>query len=493
MPPFIQHRNRTVRVALTPLIENALEETFLSADAAAASGTLTVKNIGGLGVNQFLWINPFSETSEIVTTHASSAPSGSTVTLAANTTYAHSAGEPVYRIEFNQVEISTASTLGGSKSVLTTATLDADQKELIYLDTATTSGYYYARFKNSVASAYGSYCDACPYNGFAANTVGYMIDRSLKDLGLELSNVVTILDCFEWINTCLRTVQGKLKHWPEHYAYNQVLGQTSRGTNVVAMPTDIYDNETNKSILAVRIGRGAKLAYLDPQLFDRQMNKARYTQVTTQASAGATSLAIDNSYDFDESGSVNVYVAGVKYTITYTGITRSTTAGFLTGIPASGTGAITITVPVDTYVWQNDAEGIPTYFTVRNGSIEYWPLADGNNDNQNIYSDYSKVATSVDTEGDTIDLQRFDIVQYYLTWRMWCKARKDGELVQGTVINRRFQATGFYALYQDALTDAIKTLPQNNTFPSRPNVNRISRRKALPSRPSIQDLSIDEQ
>lgn len=493
MPPLIEHRNRTVRVALTPLIENALEETVLSADAASGSGTITVKNISGLAVNQFLWINPFSETSEILTTHASSAPSGTTVTLAANTTFAHTAGEKIYRVEFNQVEISIASTAAGSKSVITTATIDADQKEVIYLDTANSSGYYFARFKNSVATTYGSYSDACIYGGFASNTIGYMIDRSLADLSIQLSNLVTIRDCFEWTNECLRLIQGKLKHWPEHYAYNQVLGQISRGTNVVAMPTDIYDTETNKSILALRIGRGAKLTYLDPQTFDNQMDQARYTQVTTQASVGATSLAINNSYDFEDSGSVAVYISGTRYAITYTGVTRSSSAGFLTGIPSSGTGSITAIIPASTYVWQNEVEGTPVWFTVRNSNIEFWPLADGSNDNQNLFGDYSKVATSVDSEGDTIDLQRFDIVQNYLRWRMWCKAKKNGELVQGTVVNRRFQPTGFYAQFEEALNDAIKTLPQNNKFPIRPSVNRIFKRSALPRRPSIQDLSIDQQ
>ncbi len=493
MPPIVQHRNRTVRVALSPLIENALEETFLSADIAAASGTLTVKNINGLAINQFLWINPFSETSEIVTTHSSTAPTGTTVTLAANTTFAHSAEEKVYRIEFNQVEISQATTATGSKSVLTTATLDADQKELIYLDTSITTGYYFARFKNSVAGTFGNYSDACIYGGFPSNTVGYMVDRALADLSIQFSNIVTIKDCLEWINAGIRLVQGKLKHWPEHYAYNQVLGQTSRGTNVVSMPSDIYDSETNKSILAIRVGRGAKLTYLDPQTFDAQMNKARFTQITTQAIAADTSLAINNSYDFEDSGSVNVYKSGTKYTITYTGVTRSSSAGFLTGIPASGTGSITVTLAANTYVWQNETEGIPTWFTVRNGALEFWPLADASNDNQNVFADYSKVATSVDTEGDTIDLQRFDMLLHYLTWRMWCKAKKDGELVQGTVVNKKFQPTGFYAMFQEALSDAIKTLPQNNRFPIRPNINRIYKATSLPAKPSIQDLSIDQQ
>jgi hypothetical protein len=92
-------------------------------------------------------------------------------------------------------------------------------------------------------------------------------------------------------------------------------------------------------------------------------------------------------------------------------VTRSATAGILTGVPASGTGAITVTTPVDTYIWQDEDEGTPEVYTIRNGSIEFYPLADTSNDNVNMYGDYAKVATSVDTEGDSIDLQRYDLLQ----------------------------------------------------------------------------------
>jgi hypothetical protein len=78
------------------------------------------------------------------------------------------------------------------------------------------------------------------------------------------------------------------------------------------------------------------------------MEGVKHTQVTTEAVATQTTLEIDNSYDFDDSGSVNLFISGTLYTITYTGVTRSATAGILTGIPASGDGSITVTIPVDT-------------------------------------------------------------------------------------------------------------------------------------------------
>ena len=131
MVPILNHRNRHLFLDQTSLITNALEETFLTADIAAASSTITVASINGLAVNQILIINPFSERNgEIILTHASSAPSGTTVTLKAATTtaFAHYAGEKVFRIEFDQVETSQATTATGSKTVLATSNLQGDQR-----------------------------------------------------------------------------------------------------------------------------------------------------------------------------------------------------------------------------------------------------------------------------------------------------------------------------------------------------------------------------
>lgn len=471
-----------IKIANKPIV---LEEqvTYLTADIAAAVGTITVKNIKGFAVNQVILLGELgAEGSEIIKTHASSAPSGSTITLASNTLLPHSSGDKVYILLYDQVEFSTAATTTGSKTVLTTMSLWGDAPTTEYVDTASSTGYYFGRFYNSITAAFSAYSDPMLVAGWGKSTVGYMIQRALADIEVVLSAKLTVEDCYEWINTCLETVQGKLKRWAEHYSYNAVLGQVTRGTNVIAMPTDAYDRETNKSLIAVRIGDSAKLEYLDPVLFDQQMQGVEVTQVTTQATAGQTTLAINNSYDFADSGTVHVYISGTQYAITYTGVTRSSSAGILTGVPASGTGSITVTIPVDTYVWQNETEGIPTYFTVRNSNIEFYPLADASEDNTNIRGDYSKVATSVDSDGDTIDFQRYGMVQDYLTWRIKMKTRNNGNLDM---------QDGFYMQFKEKLSDAIRTLPQNNRFPMTPKINRMS--KNTRNRPNVQNLSVSDQ
>lgn len=547
MYPKIRWDNRKLYLEQSPLIQGALEETSLTADIASGSSTITVANINRFAINQNLVINPFGETAEFVKTHASSAPSGSTITLAANTSFAHYAGEKVYLVQYNQIEYAHATTTTGTKTALTTTVgnglfaLEADNQTLIYSEPEYNSGYYFGRFVNNIGAAFtlssdtltsnahglvdgdtikiiagttiptglsttivyyvvssttntfkvsltnggsaitpsdsGSgtltwyksslYSDPIQYGTWERSSVGYMIDRVLRDLELVISEKLSFFDFYEWANDCLKEIQGKLKRWPEHYTYNGVIGQTSRGVNVITMPTTAYDTETNKSIIGVRFGTGKNIDYLDPVTFDSQLQTVATTQVTTQATAGQTTLSIDNSYDFEDSGTVNVYVSGTKYSITYTGVTRSTTAGVLTGIPASGTGSITVTIPADTYVWQNEIEGTPLWFTVRNGNIEFWPLVDGNNDNTNVYADYSHVVTTIDSDADTIDQQRYDMVQQYITWRAKMKIRNNGDLNM---------EDGYYVKFKERLNDAIRTLPQNNVFPMRPTLNRMRKR-----------------
>lgn len=486
--PVLRNRNGKLFIDHAQLVSDVIQFSFLLESAVAGDAQIFLQDYTGFADNQVLLLEDLgTETAEIVTINGTPTVNGGAI-LDAVLVRAHPVGAKVYILDFDQIELSHSVTATGSKTVLTLnsgiVSIQPDARIQVYNESEFSTGFYFARYKHSIAGTFSSYTDALAYGGWDDNTVGYMIDRGLRDTGERLSEKVTRQDCYEWLQTFLKSTQGKLKHWPEHYSYNSVLGQIQRGINVTVMPSDAYDTETNKSVLALRIGSGKRLTYLDPVTFDSQLTNVRYTQVRTQATSGQTTLAINNSYDFEDSGTVRVYISGIKYSITYTGVTRSATAGVLTGVPASGTGSISVTIPVDTYVWQNEVEGIPLYFTVRNGNIEHWPLADGSNDNQNLFGDYSHVATSVDSDGDTIDLQRFDAAQAYLTWRIKMKARNNGTLDL---------QDGFYLSYKELLNDAIRTLPSNNVFKVRPSINRIGNRRTLPKVANLQDLTIDDQ
>lgn len=551
MPPVIRHKDGVVFVDNTPLQDVALQETYLTADVAAAAAAITVKNIAGFGINQLLLIEDIgSENADLATTHASTAPTGTTITLiTGDPIKAHSAGTKVYRIPYDLVEITHATTTTGTRTALTSITngmieVTPDIEVQKIPETEYLSGYYFARYVHSVGKTFtagtndvitcnshglkdgdtikvisssalpaglttgtvyyvisaatntfsvsltsggsavditdtgtgthtwyqtSTSTDALPYGGWTTGTVGSMIESALDDLDLTLSEKITKNSCYRWLNDGMTEIKGKLRHWPEHFTYNAILGQLTRGTFQVAMPTDAYDLETNKSLISVRVGDSKSLIYLDPIEFENQMSPAVSTQVRVAGSSGATSLAVDNSYDFADSGSLNFYISGTKYTITYTAITRDNVSGAtaaFTGVPASGTGSISVTIPVDTNIWQEETEGTPIFYTVLNSYLEFWPLPDATEDNVNVYADYAKVVTAVDSDGDTIDFQRYDMLKSYLSWRIKMKAKNNGALD----IN-----DGYYIEFKTRLNDAIRTLPQNITYKWMPKLNKMSK------------------
>ena len=487
MIPLIHHANRIVTVGQFRIVEAALAETFLSADEAAGQTAISVKDIAGFAVAKYAWINPFGPNSEIIAMHASTDPASGAITLAAATAFAHFAGEKIYYVEFNQVEITHAATLTGSKSVLSTEGLIARERELTYLDVSQTTGFYFARFKDSVAATFGGYSDGVDYDGWDSDTVGHLIRRSLRDLNTDFSKNCTLEDCIDWAAEGMAEIQAKQRRWPEHMVYDEILGQTVRGVFELAMPTLIYDKETNRSILEIRLGDGAALQYLDPHIFDTQMGDAKRTEVRTEASAADTALAVDNSFDFAESGTLTVYVAGVKYEITYTGVTFDDVDGgtaVFSGIPASGDGSISVTIPVDTNIWQDESEGTPTWYTVRNSQLEYWPLPNQEQDNENIYGDYSKIVTEINSQGDTIDYQFYRMLQPYVTWRIEAVKKNNGKLEMDS---------SYHTMYLSRVSDAIRFSPTPKTKTG-PNINRMMRkRRGFRAKPDVQNLSVDEQ
>jgi hypothetical protein len=492
MIPALTFKNGILHVDHAPLLAEAVQFSYLAEPASVGDAQVFLQDYTGFLDNQILLIEEIgTESAEIVTVNGTPSVNAGAV-LDSVLVRSHPVGSKVYVLQYDQFELSHATTATGSKTTLTTTlgsgivAIQPDMPIQEYVESEYSSGYYFARYKNSITATFDSYTDALTYGGWSGNTLGYMVDRVLRDTNLAFSEKITTSDFIAWANAGLDEVKGKIKRWPEHFKDNTITGQVSRGTNIVAMPSDIYDTETNKSVVGFRIGTTGNLTYQDPTAFDALFSGVATTQVRTQATAGSTSLALDNSYDFEDSGTIHVYISGTQYAITYTAVTRDTVTGAtaaLTGIPASGTGSITVTIPVDTYVWQGETEGIPSVFTVRNGQFEFYPLADSTHDNKNVYADYNTVVTAVDSMGDSIDFQRYNMLLNYLCWRAETKNRNDGN---------PDPQNGWYVKFKELLNDAIRTLPMSRVAKWMPRINKMNTR-GYPRYDAIQRIPTDQQ
>jgi hypothetical protein len=398
-------QNEPIRIPIANLLQDPLAQTYLTNDFAASNGVLTVQNITGFAVNQILFIgNIGNGNSEIIPTHVSTAPVSGTITLNTSTVQAHSNSDYVRAIPFDQVEISKASTLTGTKTVLTTMSLDV-LEETVYNDTTLVSGYYFARFKNSVTSAFSDYSDGCPVGSYAINTARYIIDSALAEINKKVDNLFTNEFGFMQINNCQTEVLKELKRW----SWMKVYGATypaSVGTWRVALPSDIDDTNTNKSIENLKIGDTGNLTWVDKGQWNNLTTGVYWTTLASTLSIGASTVTLSTSNDFDASGTITIGGS----TLTYTA--NSKTTGVLTLSAVS-----TVTFPAGQDVFQHVNEGTPAYVTYFDGYLWHYPVLDATYDGMNYTMDYYSQLTPITSDTDTIVVPDPILVKEYLIWK----------------------------------------------------------------------------
>jgi hypothetical protein len=454
-------------MSLQPILSNNKElfssvyKSNLKADAVLGSGEITVYNIAIFAINYVICIGEYGKAgSEIIKTHVATAPTGSTVTLASNLVKDHAKDVPVYVIPFDQIEFSWSATSDGVKTVLSTDTIDPEQEEMVYQDTSHTSGYYFTRFKNSITSVYSNYSDPYPYEGLPENTVGYAIDTAMNELGVVFGDTLNYTMFIGWANEMLRNVRGKLNKWNNFFTPGYILGQVSLGVRRWALPDDCYNQNSNSSIANVKIGNEVPLFSITRAEYLQAIEDTTYTEIATQPSIGDTSLVLDDTSDLDESGSLDVFVSGTKYTITYTAKDDSTNT--LSGIPDSGDYSISYAFPVDSPCWQGlgDDEDYPSYYSVFDGYLYLWPLISSDYEGKNITIDYYTDIVSVDSDADVITGPRFDMLKHYFKWKIRTVKENKG---------KEDMKDPSYLQYKETLVDAIRLEPlsERNSFAPR--------------------------
>ena len=428
--------------------------TYLTASSAAAATTLTVQSIKEFAINQILLIGEFGqEDSEIIKTHASTAPTSLTITLNSGLVFTHPKDTKVYIIDYDQVEFSHADTTSGAKSVLATENIEADMDFTSYNDSAKSAGYYFTRFKDSINTTYSDYSDPIPYSGFGTNTVFSVKQRALKDLQEELGEMITD----EWLNDKLfearRFVHNLRKRWSFRKSFNYDLGDVTTGIYRIAVPSDLQDQNTNKNVFGVRIGIETGMTDMTKKEYDLFYEGVGHTTVGSAITAADTSITLTDSRDFDESGTITIGTQD----ITYTANTEST--GVLSGVPASGTGAVTADIAADVDVWQGIGFGLPTRYLVLDGYIYFNCPIHNDYVDQNIFIDYYTQPTSIDSDADEFDEPEYDFYVSKLKYDIKSLKVK-GEIKQDNDPDYKdWQQGYFHLMRKDQLDTEIQFIP----------------------------------
>jgi len=406
-PRIISVVGQTVKFSHPEEVEGTLR-TYLTADVAASGTSLTVLDNDHFADNDILRFDDFGDKRSELKDITSAPSVGATIAVTA-VTFAHSANISITKMLFDQFEISGASTATGTKTVIATADLQANEKVNTYTST-TAYSYYFVRFYNSKASTafYSAYSDAAISTDYASGTVAYLKKIAAEEIDVEIKSDETELVNHKFldrqINLCLQDIRGKRNRWSWMQSINTDIGNLSYALRRLAMPSDIYDNKTNRSVESLRIGDGQSLIWIPWEEYLDYMEDVAHTQVATQAASGATSLVCDDTVDFDSTGELDIG-------------TQTTSATFSANASNTftiDTGDITATVPVDTDVWQGVTLSEPKYYTVADGYIYPYPVPGGDWDTQNVFMDYYTVITEIDSDGDSVEPIRWDAVKNWL-------------------------------------------------------------------------------
>jgi len=202
---------------------------------------------------------------------------------------------------------------------------------------------------------------------------------------------------------------------------NYDLGNVSAGMYKIAAPSDLDNPYSAENVFGVRIGVEKNLGYYDKKLWDADYRDIPHTTLTTAYTGGDSTIQLVNSRDFPATGGIAIGTASVTYTA------NAVSTGILT---LSSTFTDSFAVGKD--VWSSDVSlGLPekfTYFIDADGTamIAFDTPIDDDYHDQNIYIDYYRGVSTVDSDGDELDEPEYDMYVHYLAWRI--KKKKDPTL-----------------------------------------------------------------
>lgn len=395
---------------------SALEKTFLDADAAASSTSMTVISGTNFSANQYVVVGiPGTEGAEIKKLSSVAATSLGIAAL----TNSHVQGTPVYFIPFDQIELYSATAVGGSYSLDSTVSIRSDALETFIQKAADASSKAYkVRFKNSNDSTYSDYSDEVTGSGYSSNTVWAIKHRALDQLDERIEGAITDSFLDESLWEARREIDSMRKRWSWRTSFNSTMGNISEGQWSIAVPTTLRDQNSNQNLLGIRFGKyGRNMSYEQKRDFDRWYMNTRHTTCSA-ATAGATSITLSNCRDFDDSGSIKIG----SQTITYTSKTNS--SGVLSGIPSSGDGSITDNIAASTDVWQNVSFGVATIYTIWEGYIYFNLPFNSDLEGSNVIGDWYRTLVEKDSDSDTVDEPDYDALVSYLKYKIKDKQKK---------------------------------------------------------------------
>lgn len=227
-------------IAYNPSTDN-LEKSYLSNSYAVGVTSIVVKNNDRFTTSSRALIGIMgSEKSEIVSVSAVNADK-ITLTVGA-TKFPHSADDPVYVLNYDQVRYyRSTTTVDGSYGLVATLDLDVDNSDKVtyYEDPTGLSSYFYKMsFYHSVTATESAQSDAIAGTGYSRDQLGSIINDFLTEVGDLDQNYMNVPQAINVLNECNDDLTSQSSR-PYRDLKTNTLLNTVAGNDRIALPDDL--------------------------------------------------------------------------------------------------------------------------------------------------------------------------------------------------------------------------------------------------------------
>lgn len=268
-----------------------LEKTYVSTYTAEGATVIPVKDNDRFVVGQPVLLGSMGdERTEIGYLNAVAADKES-VTLNSATKFGHSSDEPVYLLQYDEVNFYRMNSANGTPVLIHTEPIDVDNAEKItrWDDPNTLNSHYYqTSFSNSITDDESELSDAVSATGMPTTSAGTIIDQVVRRVRDQSYNVLTVDEYIDIMNEVGSDLITQA-HRPYRFLKREITINTVANQGWVPLPDDLW--KFNKVRVATTSGNYQRFDPVYP--LAKEAFEARYDNNQSTPQDNVFDVAID--------------------------------------------------------------------------------------------------------------------------------------------------------------------------------------------------------
>ena len=317
---------------------------------------------------------------------------------------------------------------------------------------------------------FSAYSNAIPILGYPINSARQIIDNALGMINKQTSELLTDTFCFNEINNCQMEVLREYKRWSFMQVFDYSLGQLATGQWRVAVPTNLDDQNTNKSIYNFHIGTMDDLVWVDKQKWNEIIVGVAHTTLASNINVSDATIVLTDASNFDPNGG-SIYIGANIYG--YASITGNT-------LTLNSVSTTTNTAGQD--VFQGASLGSPTYWTTFGGYLYFYPVLGSTYNLREGLLDYYIAPQPIVNDSDTIVLPDPNVVIFYLAWKCLLKINNGVDDASTHPMYDSYDARKQTLMRKEVIGRTVQMHPLKNSLVEENNIdNKAIRTGAFPN------------